>query len=232
MNKAKLNKVNGLYNIVLVGLIALALERNYRNSAINETIFLGRWLKRVKKQRCFPKSLAGEIDYFLDLYSLKGRNADLANAFNKIYTDLKILQNVHLKNKLADKVQFDAAMKALANDDWYISLPITHDPKTGTPYRPKHIKEIFTTKWYWNDAFDEQQTLAKELSIFVVSDPQKVIDCLYRHGFILVKGVSSKDEQGNCFYQYILFPDNEYSGDIAYPSEFQLRTVNGNYLIS
>jgi hypothetical protein len=220
MNKAKLKKVIELYNLTLVGLIGLALEQKSRSLVVNETIFLGRWLKRIKKQRCYPKSLAGEIDYFLDLYLLKGRNADLANAFNKIYTELKIVQNVHLKNELADKVKFDAAMKVLAGSGWHVSLPITHDPKTGIPYRPEHLKEIFTTKWYWNDAFDEQQTLAKELSIFVVSDPQKVIDCLYHYGFISVKGMTSKDEQGNCFYQYILFPDNEYTGDIAYPSEF------------
>lgn len=218
MNKAKLNQVIELYNMTLVGLIALALEQKTGSLVFNETIFLGRWLKRIKKQKCYPKSLSGEIDYFIDLYSLKGRNANLANAFNKIYKELKIVQNVHLKKGLTDKVKFDTAMKALA-DDWHISLPIKHDPKTGIPYRPENRKEVFTTKWYWNDAFDEQQTLVKELSIFVVSNPQKVIDCLYLNGFISVKGMTSKDEHGNCFYQYILFPANDYTGDIAYPSE-------------
>ncbi|MFT5760236.1 MAG: hypothetical protein ACI9LM_005020 [Alteromonadaceae bacterium] len=121
-------------------------------------------------------------------------------------------------DKRPDKMRFDAVMEALSVNDWSITLPIAHDSSTGSPYRPENKKEIFTTKGYWDNAFDKQNNLAKELSIFVVSVPQKVINCLYQFGFILIKGVVISDQEGNDYSQFILFPANEYNGDIAFPT--------------
>lgn len=218
MNQSKLKKVVALYNLVLGGLIALEFEKQ-KKITLNETIILGKWLKRAKKQKIYPKSLTEEIDYFIDLYYLKGRNANLSYAFNKIYRELKLVQDIPVTDKQPDKVRFDAAMEALSVNDWSITLPIAHDPSTGSPYRPENKKEIFTTKWYWDNAFDKQNNLAKELSIFVISTPQKVINCFYQFGFILIKGVVSSDKEGNDYSQFILFPANEYNGDIAFPTE-------------
>lgn len=220
MNKVKLQQIRELYNLVLGGLIALESEKKESASCINETIFLGKWLKRVKKQKIFPKSLSAEIDYFLELYNSKRMSSGLSSTFYQIKRELKLQINAFLAPNLSDKSNFESAIKVLSENGWSVSLPIANDPKTNEPYRPKSRKEIFTTKWYWKNAFDTNQKLAKELSIFVVSDPQKVIDCLYDFGFILTKGLFSSDNEGNDYHQFIMFPDNNYKGTIAFPYQY------------
>jgi hypothetical protein len=81
-----------LHNMVLGGLIALRSEQevgNVNRSLGSETIFLGKWLKRIKKQKCYPKSIANEIDNLLVLYAKKGRSAGLSLAFEKLHNDFQ-----------------------------------------------------------------------------------------------------------------------------------------------
>jgi len=226
MKELQFNKSADLYNLILGGLIALTSEQQigkvtYRS--VSENIFLGKWLKRAKTQKRYSKSISIDIDNLLDLYATKNRSGDLAALFYHVFSEFQLLKNMSKKFKLSPEKRFDTAMSELTKDNWHISLPITHDRQTGKPYRPKHDKEIFTTNWYWDDAFDEQQALTKQVSIFVVSPPQNVIDCLYHHGFILVKGLKSVDEHGKYFYQYKIFPENKYVGEAAIPTKFQNR---------
>lgn len=210
--------------MILGGLIALTSEQqigkvNYR--AVSENIFLGKWLKRAKKQRRYPRAISTEIDNFLQLYSIEGRSADLATLFYQIYREFQLLKDMSQSFELSPKQRLDDAMSELAKEGWLISLPIEHDRQKEEPYRPKNEKEIFTTKWYWDGAFDAKQELTKPVSVFVVSPPQDVIDCLYRQGFILVKGLTSRDEQGKYYYQYKIFPNNKCFGEAAIPTKYQ-----------
>ncbi len=224
MKELQFNKSADLYNLILGGLIALTSEQHigkvtYRS--VSENIFLGKWLKRAKKQKRYPRSISTEIDNLIELYVIEGRSADLAALFYQIFSEFKMLKNMSLNFELSPKARFDSAMSELAKDGWHISLPITHDQQTGKPYRPKNEKEIFTTKWYWDDAFNAKKELTKLVSIFVVSIPQDVVDCLYQHGFILIKGLTSTDDDGKCYYQYKIFPNNKCLGDAAIPTKYQ-----------
>ncbi len=228
MKELQFNKSADLYNLILGGLIALTSEQkigkvSYRS--VSENIFLGKWLKRAKKQKRYPRSLSIDIDSMLDLYATKNISGDLAALFYHVFSEFQLFKNMSKIFELSPKKRFDKAMNELTKDDWHISLPIKHDRQTGKPYRPQNDKEIFTTNWYWDDAFGTKEDLTKQVSIFVVSPPQSVIDCLYRHGFILVKGLSSKDEQGKCFYQYMIFPENKYCGEVAMPTKYQNRPI-------
>jgi len=214
-----------LYDLVLSGLIALAfkrLEKNMGNNSSSETLFLGKWLKRVKKQQLYPKKLANEINRLLSLYANKGLSANLTPVFIEIYKEFKIIKKVSLQSSTPEKIRFDAAMGILAENGWYISLPIAQDQSKNKIYRATKPKEVFTSEFYWNRAFDDDGKLTKEISIFVVSPPQEVIDTFYLQGFILIKGLSSPDIQGKYYYQYILFPDNRCTGEPAMPSELIL----------
>jgi len=224
MKELQFNKSTELYNLILGGLIALTSEQQigkvtYRS--VSENIFLGKWLKTAKKQKRYSRSISTEIDNLLKLYAIEGRSADLAALFYQIFSEFNMLKNMSQNFELSPKIRFDSAMSELAKDDWHISLPITHDRQTGEPYRPKNEKEIFTTKWYWDDAFNAQQELTKPVSIFVVSIPQDVVDCLYQHGFILIKGLTSIDDDGKCYFQYRIFPNNKCLGDAAIPTKYQ-----------
>ena len=224
MKELHFNKSTDLYNLILGGLIALTSEQNigkvtYRS--VSENIFLGKWLKKAKLQKRYPKSIATEIDTLIELYVIEGRSADLAALFNQIFSEFKMLKNMSQNFDLSPKARFDNAMSELSQDDWHISLPITLYPQAGKPYRPKNEKEIFTTKWYWDDAFNTKKELIKEVSIFVVSMPQDVIDCLYLHGFILIRGLTSRDENGKYYYQYKIFPNNKCIGNAAIPTTYQ-----------
>jgi len=224
MKEIQFNKSADLYNMILGGLIALYSEQQIGKvvkKPVSETLFLGKWLKGVKKQRRYPKSLAIDIDNFLRLYAIEGRSADLSVLFKQIYNEFQLFKDTAKDFEFSAKHRFDHAVELLQKQDWHISLPITHDPYSDEPYRPTFKKELFTTKWYWQDAFDEQGNLTKAVSMFVVSNPQEVIDCLYVNGFILVKGLTSQDEQGNYYYQYKMFPDNKCFGEAAIPSRFQ-----------
>ena len=223
MNEITFSKSANLYNMILGGLIALTSDQEVgkvTSNPVSETLFLGKWLKRVKKQKSYPRALTNEIDNFLHLYAVEGRSAGLANLFHQIYKEFQIVKDTDQHFEHQAKTRFELAMTELGLLDWHISLPIEHNPKIDSPYRPTQEKEIFTTKWYWDNAFDQQENLTKKLSIFVVSTPQQVIDCLYQHGFILVRGATSKDHQGNNYFQLTLFPDNKCNGEAAIPTKF------------
>ncbi len=224
MNKFTFNKSADLYNLILGGLIATSSEQQVgklANKAASENIFLGKWLKRAKKQRCYPKSVSDDIDNLLYLYSIEGRTVNLASLFRKIFRECQLLKVLSQQFKQPEKQRFDSAMSHLAKGDWFISLPINHSKESDAPYRPTRKKEIYTTKWYWDGTFNEQNKLTKSFSIFVVSAPQEVIDCFYEHGFGLVQGLISRDNEGNDYYQYRIFPNNNCDGELVIPSKFQ-----------
>jgi len=228
MNKIQFSKSTELYNLIIGGLIAMTSEQkvgkvNYHTGS--ENLFLGKWLKRAKKQRRYSRSISTDIDNMLQLYKTKNISGDLAALFYHVCSEFQLLRSMSKKFELSPKLRFDKAMNELSKDNWHISLPIPNDLQTGKPYRPQNEKEIFTTNWYWDDAFDTKEDLTKQVSIFVVSSPQNVIDCLYHHGFLLVKGLTSKDEQGKCFYQFIIFPENNYCGEAAIPTKYQNRPI-------
>tara|TARA_R110001583_G_scaffold2574_4_gene18417 strand:- start:47 stop:724 length:678 start_codon:yes stop_codon:yes gene_type:complete len=224
MKELEFNKSAALYNLILGGLIALTSEQQIgkvTSRSVSENIFLGKWLKKAKKQKRYSKSISTEIDNLIELYAIEGRSADLASLFYQIFSEFKMLKNMSQNFELRPKTRFDSAMGELAKDGWHISLPITHDRQSGEPYRPKNEKEIFSTKWHWDGAFNAQQALTKRVSFFVVSIPQEVVDCLYQHGFILIKGLTSIDDDGKSYYQYTIFPDNKCVGDAAIPTKYQ-----------
>lgn len=220
MNEQKFDSSFELYNLILNALIALELEKQKEELPIGlskETLFLGAWLKQAKKQQRYPKRLALEIDNLLNIYRLKGRNANLSILFNQMMYEYRIVKGVDDKTALPAKTRFDLAMNKLKQKGWQISLPIVDDASLIFPYRTQ-TKEVFTSQKYWHRAFNDQEQLAKQTSIFVVSKPQQVIDYLYEQGFILIKGVEACDKQGKYYYQYILFPENKCTGKPAIPS--------------
>ena len=224
MNKLTFSKSADLYNMILGGLIALLSEQQVgklASKAASENIFLGKWLKRVRKQRCYPKSVADDIDNLLHLYSTEGQTGNLASRFRTIFCEFQLGKRMSEQFYQTEKERFDNAMRHLTKDDWFISLPIKHCKDADAPYRPTRKKEIFTSKWYWSGVFNEQNKLTKSFSIFVVSAPQQVIDCLYEHGFVLARGLSSNDSEGNSYYQYQIFPNNNCYGELAIPSKHQ-----------
>jgi len=211
--------------MVLGGLIALSSDQEVgmlTRKVASENIFLGKWLKSAKKQRRYPKSLSADIDNFLRIYLIEGRTGNLALLFKQLYNEFQMLKATPKTFPLTEKKRFDNAMSCLAKADWFISLPISHNKNIDTPpYRPTRKKEIFTSVSYWDGVFNEQNEISKPFSIFVVSEPQEVIDCLYEHGFVLVQGVSSHDDEGNCYFQYQILPNNDCHGNLAIPSKFQ-----------
>jgi hypothetical protein len=225
MSKLTFERSADLYNMVLGGLIALSSDQKIgklARKASSENLFLGRWLKRCKKQKCYPKSLSGDIDNLLQIYTREGRTGNLAFLFRRIYCEFQLLNNVPQKFTKTEKQRFDKTMSCLADDDWFISLPISHNKDSDTPYRPTREKELFTSMCYWDGAFNEQNELTKPLSIFVISAPQEVIDCFYENGFVLANGLSSNDNEGNCYQQYEILPNNNCDANLAIPTEFQI----------
>lgn len=222
MQNLTLSKSENLYNMILNSLIALAIAQQsgkVGNRSSGKTLFIGKWLKRAKKQKRYSKNVTSDIDKILHLYASEGIGSGLAEVLYQLYGEYQMVKNTPREFSLSPKKRFDAAMSCLANSGWYISLPLKDSQMTEYRYRPSHEKEIYTTQWYWKGAFDEQQRLTKCVSLFVFSTaPQIFIDCLFDNGFILVKGMFSKDEEGNCYYQFILFPDNKCTGEAAIPT--------------
>ena len=96
MNEVTFSKSTDLYNMILGGLIALTSDQEVGKVSyhpVSETLFLGKWLKRIKKQRRYPRSVSCEIDNFLYLYIQEGRNADLAVLFHQIYKEFQIVND-------------------------------------------------------------------------------------------------------------------------------------------
>lgn len=223
MNELTFNKSENLYNMILNGLIALVIAQQsgkVTNKSSGKTLFIGKWLKKAKKQKRYAKNLSSDIEKFLHLYATEGRTSCLSETFYQLYGEFQIVKNTPREFSLSPKQRFDNAMSYLADRDWYISLPLAECEKAVNPYRPFHEKEIYTTKWYWQGAFDEQQQLTRPLSLFVYSEPQAVIDCLFHNGFIIVKGMFTEDEDSNCYYQFILFPENNCTGLAAIPTMY------------
>ena len=212
-----------LINMILGALIALKSEQQVgavNRSSGSETLFLGKWLKRAKKQRHYPKSISEDIDNFLTLYTKKGRNADLTSSFYQIYNEYQTIKINGEDFKDSSKQRFDTAMDVLREKNWSISLPLIHDETADGPYQSNKDKELFVMKKDWDDVFDDQNELVKPLSLSVVSTPQEAIDSLYLHGFILAKDASKRNIKGS-YHHYKLFPDNKYQGTAAIPSKFK-----------
>jgi hypothetical protein len=223
-----MNKEDNVYqadliNMILGSLIALKSEQQVgcvSRSPGSETLFLGKWLKRAKKQRHYPKSISETIDNFLMLYSQKGRNSDLTSSFNQIYNEYQTLKINSMDFQKSPKQRFDAVMDVLREKNWSISLPLAHDDTEDGTYKSNKEKELFVMKKDWVHVFDDQNELTKPLSITVVSTPQEAVDSFYLHGFILAKMASRKSTQG-CYHHYKLFPDNKYDGTAAIPSKYK-----------
>lgn len=212
-----------LINMILGGLIALKSEQqigSVSHSPGSETLFLGKWLKRAKKQRLYPKSISENIDNFLMLYTKKGRNADLTSSFYQIYNEYQTMKINADDFQNNSKDRFDSAMDVLREKNWAISLPIIHDETVDGPYQSNKDKELFVIKKDWDDVFDDKNELTKPLNISVVSSDQEAIDALYLHGFILAKDATRRNIKSSHHY-YKLFPDNNYQGTAAIPSKYK-----------
>lgn len=223
MNK----KYFDFYNLILGGLIALSSEQAIGNVSMafsSESIFLGKWLKKVKKQKRYPKSISIEIDTFLELYSQHGQNSALGKLFNEKHKEIQIRNNLSCVFTGNVKFHFDKVINILKNEGWFISLPLDHDHKLFGPYRPSQKKELFTTAWHWDGAFHESGCFIKPFSFFIFGCPQEVIDSFYLNGLILIEGVTTEDENGNKYHQLKVFPNNEGIGKVAIPTEFKLST--------
>jgi len=210
-----------LYNMVMSGLLALhsaQLAGSVSRTTGSETIFLGKWLKLAKKQKRFPKIIAGEIDNLLKVYSIKGKSSNLIATFNEIFEEFQVCKIKQKEFPNSPKSRFDSSMDLLKKQEWFITLPLVHDFNNKGPYQPIQEKEVFVTDSDWQDSFDENDQLNKALSIYVVSKPQEVIDCFYAHGFILAKVKSGKKPQEK-HHQFKVFPNNEYTGSAAIPSQ-------------
>ena len=208
-----------LFNLILIGLIALKSEQNvgavgYTSSS--ESIFLGKWLKLAKKQRRFPKSISTEIDNFLITHVKKGRSANLGKTFSQICTEYQICKIKLQSFENTPKNRFEAAVEMLVSQDWTVNLPVKHDFDNDGAYKPTKTKEIFMTEWDWSAMFDQDDSISVPVSIFVASDPQQVIDCLYAHGIILI----TIDQDKGTHTHFKIFPDNNYKGQVAVPTQF------------
>lgn len=224
MKNLTFNKSECLYNMILNCLIALAVAQKsgkVSNKSSGKTLFIGKWLKKAKKQKRYSKRIASDIEKFLYIYETEGMASGLSEAFYQLYGEFQIIKNTPIQFSSSPKQRLNDAMRLLANTGWYVSLPLKETQMEVKPYRPIHSKEIYTTKWYWQDAFNEKQQLTKPLSLFVYSDPQAFIDCLFQNGFILTKGMKSADKEGNYYYQFILIPENNSTGVVAIPTIYQ-----------
>lgn len=223
MNKEENIYQADLINMILGGLIALKSEQQIgtvSRSPGSETLFLGKWLKRAKKQRHYPKSVSENIDNFLALYTTKGRNADLTSSFYQIYNEYRTLKINTDDFKNSAKQRFNTATDVLKEKNWSISLPLSHDETLDGPYQSDKEKELFVIKTDWDDVFNDQGELIKPLTLSVVSTPQEAIDSLYSQGFILAKDASTTNIKGS-YHHYKLFPENKYNGAIAIPSQYK-----------
>jgi len=212
-----------LYSMVLGGLLALQYEQMSNYASIpsgNKTIFLGVWLKRVKKQRLYKRSIAREIDGFIALYTKKGRDANLADSFNEIYHEFKLCKLRLKEFDKSEKNRFYSSIDLLKKQSWVVTLPLIHNYTSDGPYQPKTEKEVFVTEFDWKDVFSIEGFLTKPLSLYVVSAPQSLIDTFYSLGFIVVKVKSKKETLVN-YHQLKVFPNNDYSGIAAIPSQIK-----------
>jgi hypothetical protein len=212
-----------LFGMVLSGLIALRLEQlsgNVSMTSGNETIFLGKWLKRVQKQRLFPRTIAGEINDFIALYTKKGRAADIASSFNEIYYEFKVCK-LRLKDfDSSDKNRFEAAVDILRKQSWIVTLPLIHDYVVDGPYHPNNEKEMFVTEIDWQGIFTKDGYLTKPLSLYIASNPQNITDAFYSLGFILARVKSNTGTKVD-YHQFKIFPNNDYNGPAAIPSQIK-----------
>jgi hypothetical protein len=207
--------------MVLSGLIALRLAQlsgNVSESSGNETIFLGKWLKRIQKQRLFPRTIAVEITDFITLYTKKGRAADIASSFNEIYYEFKVCKLRLKAFDSSEKSRFEDAVNILKKQSWLVTLPLIHDYVVDGPYHPNGQKEMFVTEIDWQDIFTEDGYLTKALSLYIASNPQNIIDAFYSLGFILARVKSSSDKKIS-YHQFKIFPNNDYQGPAAIPSQ-------------
>ena len=159
MNELEMSKSVGLYDMILDGLIALTSDQlvgEISRKSVSETIFLGKWLKRAKKQKRYPRTISVDIDTFLHLYAVEGRSANLASLFHQIYREFQISSDVPQHFEFGSQKRFNMTIDKLAENGWHMSLPINQNEKVDEPYKPLYKKEIFTTKWYIYNAFNEQ----------------------------------------------------------------------------
>ena len=80
MNELTFNKSEDLYNMILNSLIALVVAQQsgkVSDKSSGKTLFIGKWLKRAKKQKRYSKSIAGDIEKFLYLYAKEGTASGL-----------------------------------------------------------------------------------------------------------------------------------------------------------
>lgn len=222
MNKEENIYQTDLINMVLGGLIALKSEQQIGSvsySPGSETIFLGKWLKIVKKQRRYPKSVSENINNFLMLYTAKGRSADLSASFAQIYNEYRTAKINSSDFKGSAKERFTKAIDILKEKSWSISLPLNEDSVDSANESTKD-KELFVMKQNWDDIFDEQGELNRALNFCVTSTAQEAIDALYLQGFLLVKDSTQKSSKNN-YLHYNIFPQNSYTGTVVIPSQYK-----------
>jgi hypothetical protein len=205
-------------HFVTCSLLALELAKieGHCQSSPAEHKFLMAWLQQSIKQKRFPKPVTREAQLLQKLGRSRGQLAQLKKRLTQIFNDYSVAKaKINCAEGSYLRRMFDACA-LLGTDGWKCKVGLERDwGKEGAVDFEE--KTLFCIKEHLEEGFDDDGVLLMPASLFVVGDPQLMIDRFYE------KGLQLYSRQRNVYAgkrqeHFEIWPNNKLPGAAANPS--------------
>ncbi|ELI8127122.1 DUF2913 family protein [Yersinia enterocolitica] len=160
-------------HLIFCALTALHLARkdSFLSSPQAEDIFLVRWFIQAKKQKRFPKSVAGDIDFFIKIGQKKNNSVSLHRTLEELWSE----ENPHTLMCLT------RAVASLKSSGWDNSTITSNEWNAGELQPENGYPAFFVSRTALTESFTETGDLIKPVDFLVYGNAELFIGTFREH---------------------------------------------------
>lgn len=160
-------------HLIFCALTALHLARkdSMLSSPQTENIFLVRWFILAKKQKRFPKSVAGHIDFFIKTGQKKNKSISLRRILEELWSE----ENPHTLMRLTQ------AVASLKSAGWENSTITNNEFNAGELQPENGGPAFFVSRTALTESFSETGDLINPVDFLVYGDNELFIGTFRTH---------------------------------------------------
>ncbi|TXE27164.1 DUF2913 family protein [Serratia marcescens] len=151
-------------------LVALRLAQHdgRATSALQQHLFIMRWLATAQKRKLFPRAVAPDMLWLQAQGNLYGMRANLRGKVDYIYRS-----SAGTLASQSDLFRFTYAIETLKNGGWEDNLVSEHEWNTAQAGGGQ-VAAVYTRKQALSSCFDDKQTLIRPLFLRFTGDVSSV----------------------------------------------------------
>lgn len=185
------------------------------NNPVSENHFFSVWVSKALKQKLCDNSIAPFLKQWQQQARTLGAGANLKQTFSGIKNSYQITNDNG--NKL-NKENLQSLLDTLAQQEWQVGYELISSKKLSV----KKIKSssIILEKNMFDDAFNAQGQMIKDIRFFIRGEHQQIIDEIFKLGGLLFK-VTDYKSVVKFHGEYILSVNNNFNNLPTFSSTVQ-----------